>query len=111
MVFIDYGSAFSTIVPSKLSIKLAALRLTPALCSWVMDSDGPPPGGEGRKLHFNDPQHWGSYHLHITSSPLPYSLFTHDCLAMHASNSIIKFADSSLITNIDETGYREEVRR
>ena len=41
-------------------------------------------------------------------SPLPYSLFT------HASNSIIKFANDTtvvgLITNNDETAYREEVR-
>ena len=33
---------------------------TPALCNWVLDFDGPPPGGEGRKhLHPADPQHWG----------------------------------------------------
>ena len=44
-------------------------------------------------------------------SPLLYSLFTHDCVAMHASNSIIKFADDTtvvgLITNNDETAYRD----
>ena len=44
-------------------------------------------------------------------SPLLYS---HDCVAMHASNSIIKFADDTtvvgLITNNDKTAYREEVR-
>jgi hypothetical protein len=47
-------------------------------------------------------------------SPLLYSPFTHDCVAMHASNSIIKFADDTtvvgLITNNDKTAYREEVR-
>jgi hypothetical protein len=47
-------------------------------------------------------------------SPLLYSLFTHDCVAMHASNSNIKFADDTtvvgLITNNDETAYRVEVR-
>ena len=47
-------------------------------------------------------------------SPLLYSLFTHDCVFMHASNSIIKFADDTtvvgLITNNDEGAYREEVR-
>ena len=47
-------------------------------------------------------------------SPLLYSLFTHDCVAMHASNPIIKFADDTtvvgLISNNDETAYREEVR-
>ena len=40
--------------------------------------------------------------------PLLYSLFTHDCVATHASNSIIKFADDTtvvgLITNSDEGG-------
>ena len=61
MLFIDYSSAFNTTVPSKLIIKLEALGLNPALCNWVLDIDGTPPGGEGRKqhLHFTDPQHWG----------------------------------------------------
>ena len=47
-------------------------------------------------------------------SPLLYSMFTHDCVVMHASNSIIKFAADTtlvgLITNNDETAYREEMR-
>ena len=47
-------------------------------------------------------------------SPLRYSLFTHDCVARHDSNTIIKFADDTtvvgLITDNDETAYREEVR-
>jgi hypothetical protein len=40
--------------------------------------------------------------------------FTHDCVATFDSNSIMKFADDitlvGLITNGDETAYREEVR-
>jgi hypothetical protein len=47
-------------------------------------------------------------------SPLLYSLFTHDYMAMHTSNSIIKLADNptvvGLITKNDKTAYREEVR-
>ena len=47
-------------------------------------------------------------------SPFLYSLFTHGCVATHASNPIIKFADDTtvlgLITHNDETAYREEVR-
>jgi hypothetical protein len=46
-------------------------------------------------------------------SPLLYSLFTHDCVARHDSNTIT-FADDTaevgLITNNSETAYREEVR-
>jgi gmma-aminobutyric acid receptor subunit gamma/cGMP-dependent protein kinase 2 len=36
MLFIDYSSAFYTIVPSKLVIKLKTLGLDPALCNWVL---------------------------------------------------------------------------
>ncbi|CDQ90248.1 unnamed protein product [Oncorhynchus mykiss] len=38
MLFIDYSSAFNTIVPSKLVIKLDTLGLDPALCNWVLDN-------------------------------------------------------------------------
>jgi hypothetical protein len=44
-------------------------------------------------------------------SPFLYHLFTHDCLATHDSNTIIKFADDTtvvrLITDNNETAYRE----
>ena len=47
-------------------------------------------------------------------SPLLYSLFTHDCMVKYDSNTTIKFADDTtvlgLITDNDETAYREEVR-
>jgi hypothetical protein len=47
-------------------------------------------------------------------NPILYSLFTHDCVAKHESNTIIKFADDTtlvgLITNNDEAAYGEEVR-
>ena len=46
-------------------------------------------------------------------SPLLHSLYTHNCVASHSSNSTIKFSDDmtvvGLITNSDETAYREEV--
>jgi hypothetical protein len=45
-------------------------------------------------------------------SPLLYSLFTHDCMARHDSNIIIKFANGTtvllgLIIDNDEIAYRE----
>ena len=46
-------------------------------------------------------------------SPLLYSMFTHECVAMHNSNTIIKFVDDTtvvgLITDNDETATREVV--
>ena len=47
MLFIDYSSAFNTITPSKLVIKLETLGLDSTLCNWVLDFlTGRP--GEGR---------------------------------------------------------------
>ena len=47
-------------------------------------------------------------------SPRLYSLFSHDCVAKHDSNAIIKFAEITtvvgLIPNNDEAAYRKEVR-
>ncbi|KAM9432956.1 uncharacterized protein ACWYII_016820 [Salvelinus alpinus] len=37
MLFIDYSSAFNTIVPSKLITKLRILRLNTSLCNWILD--------------------------------------------------------------------------
>jgi gmma-aminobutyric acid receptor subunit gamma/cGMP-dependent protein kinase 2 len=49
-LFIDFSSAFNTIVPSKLIIKLEALGLNPALCNWFLDFlTGRLPSVEGRK--------------------------------------------------------------
>ena len=38
-------------------------------------------------LHFADPQHWSPTRAH--AQPLLYSLFTHDCVAMHADDTTV----------------------
>ncbi len=37
LLFIDYSSAFNTIVPSKLAVKLSDLGITSSLCDWIQD--------------------------------------------------------------------------
>jgi hypothetical protein len=37
MLFIDYSSAFNTIVTSKLINKLRTLGLNTSLCNWIRD--------------------------------------------------------------------------
>ena len=59
-LFVDYSSAFNTIVPTKLITKLRTgtkhlpLQLDPGL------PDRPPPGGKSRQQHVGhaDPEHW-----------------------------------------------------
>ena len=104
-----------TIVPSKLVIKLGALGLNPALCNWVLAFlTGRPQvvkvgGNTSMLLILNTGAPQG-----CVLRPLQYSLFNHDCVAPQSSNSIIHFEDDTtvvgLITNNDETDYREEVR-
>jgi len=115
MLFIDYSSAFNTIVPSKLITKLRTLGLNTSLCNWILDFlTGRPQvvrvgNNTSATLILNTGAPQG-----CVLSPLLYSLFTHDCMARHDSNTIIKFADDTtvvgLITDNDETAYREEVR-
>ena len=114
MLFIDYSSAFNTIVPSKLIIDLRILGLNTSLCNWTLDflKDHPLVVRVGTNtsgaltLNTGAPQG-------CVLSPLLYSMFTYDCMAAHDSNTIIKFADNimvvGLITDDNETAYREEV--
>jgi gmma-aminobutyric acid receptor subunit gamma len=120
MLFIDCSSAFNTssalntIVPSKLIIKFETLGLDPALCDWVLDFLTGCPQVVKVGNNISTPLILTGVPQGCVLSPLLYSLFTHDCVAMHTFNSIIKFTDDTtvvgLITINDETAYREEVR-
>ncbi len=114
MLFVDYSSAFNTIVPATLDAKLQTLRLNRSLCSWILDFL------TGRSQVVRMGNNTSSPLILNTGplqgcvlSPLLYSLYTHDCTATHSSNVIIKFADDTtvigLITDNDEMAYREEV--
>ncbi|KAK6328222.1 hypothetical protein J4Q44_G00002000, partial [Coregonus suidteri] len=88
MLFIDYSSAFNIIVPSNLIIKLEALGLNPALCNWVLDflTGHPQVVKIGNNIYTSLILNTGAPQRCVLS-PLLYSLFTHDCVAKHASNS------------------------
>ncbi|KAI3369238.1 hypothetical protein L3Q82_007780 [Scortum barcoo] len=115
MLFIDYSSAFNTIVPSKLVTKLRDLGLNTALCDWILNflTGRPLPVQMGSTTSSTLTLNTGAPQGCVLS-PLLYSLFTHDCVATHSSNTIIKFADDTtvigLITGDNEAAYREEVR-
>ncbi len=114
MLFVDYSSAFNTIVPATLVAKLQTIGLNRSLCSWILNFLT----GKGQVVRMGNNT---SSPLTLNTgapqgcilSPLLYSLYTHDCTATHSSNVIVKFADDTtvigLITDNDETAYREEV--
>ncbi|KAF7708686.1 hypothetical protein HF521_017743, partial [Silurus meridionalis] len=115
MLFVDFSSAFNTIILSKLLAKLLDLGINTSICNWVMDflTKRPQQVRSGSicsntiTLNTGVPQG-------CVLSPFLYSLFTSNCRPVNGSNSIIKFADDTtvigLITNNDETAYREEIQ-
>ncbi|KAF0043723.1 hypothetical protein F2P81_005060 [Scophthalmus maximus] len=113
LLFIDYSSAFNTVVPNRLATKLHDLGLNPSTCAWILDFLTARPqvvragGHTSCPLILNTGVPQG-----CVLSPLLYSLYTHDCAGRHNSNTIVKFADDMVvvgpITNNDERAYLQE---
>ena len=107
-VFVDYSSAFNTVIPSKLFEKIHNVGVQQSMCLWILG------------FLLNRPQVvkiGATYRHHVLCllvrlegcvlSPMLYSLFTYDCVSCHESTQILKFADDTtvlrLITNADES--------
>ncbi|KAI5103635.1 up-regulator of cell proliferation isoform X2 [Silurus meridionalis] len=115
MLFVDYSSAFNTIIPSTLTSKLEVLGLSLPLYQWISNFL------TGRPQAVWVGKHTSSTLTLSTGAPqgcvlrpLLYSLYTYDCVATSNSTTIIKFADDTVvvgrISNNDETAYLQEVK-
>ncbi|KAI4891818.1 hypothetical protein NFI96_002199 [Prochilodus magdalenae] len=115
MLFINFSSAFNTVIPSKLIYKLSQLGISTSLCNWILDvlTDRPQSVKLDKLFSSTITLNTGVPQGCILS-PLLYSLFTYDCVPVYGSNSIIKFEDDTtvigLIRGDDETAYRDEVQ-
>ena len=115
ILFIDYSSAFNTIIPQKLYDKLFFdLKFPITLCNWILDFLLERPQvvkigniiSESITLNTGTPQG-------CPMSPKLYSIFTYDCKADVPNNLLIKFADdttvSGFIKDNDESNYRDQI--
>ena len=115
MLFIDYRSAVNTIVLAKLITKLRILGLNTSLCNRILDFLTVRPQGVrvGSTTSATLILNTGALQGCVLSALL-YSLFIHDCMARHNSNTIIKFADDTTVVCLlaanNETAYMEVVR-
>ena len=114
ILFVDFSSAFNTIILSLLQPKLTQLSVPTSVCQWITS-------------FLTDRQQlvrlgkFSSSTLTISTgapqgcvlSPLLFSLYTNDCTSKDPSVKLLKFADDTtvigLIQDGDESAYRLEV--
>ncbi len=114
ILFVDFSSAFNTIIPALLQDKLSQLNVPDSTCRWIIDflSD--------RKQHVRMGKHVSDPRTISTGSPqgcvlspLLFSLYTNNCTSYHESVKLLKFADDTtligLISDGDESAYRWEI--
>ncbi len=115
MLFVDYSSAFNTIVPATLVVKLQTLGLNRSLCSWILDFL------TGRSQVVRMGNNTSSPLILNTGapqgcvlSPTPVLSVHHTTVQQHtapmsSSNLLDDTTVIGLITDNDETAYSEEV--
>jgi len=115
MLFVDYSSAFNTIIPDILYNKLLQLQIPLPTCTWIKNflTSRPqsvrlgPHQSSTLTLSTGSPQG-------CVLSPLLYALYTYDCTPIYLTNHIIKYADDTTVVGCiyegDETAYRAEVK-
>lgn len=101
MLFIDFSSTFSTIIPGRLVTKLIDLGLSRSICQWIMDflTNQPQTVRIGPHISTQLTLSTGSSQGCVLS-PLFYSLYTYDCITIHSTNTIIKYADDATMVDV-----------
>ena len=114
MLFVDFSSAFNTIIPFKLFDKLKQLNFVESINLWILDFllNRPQVVKIGNNISSTLVLNTGAPQGCVLS-PYLYSLYTHDCVSTHDSIVLLKFADDTtiegLIENSNEIPYRNQV--
>ncbi|KAK3511626.1 hypothetical protein QTP70_013648 [Hemibagrus guttatus] len=111
ILFVDFSSAFNTIIPALLRDKLFQLNVPDSMCSWITDFLTDRRQFVRLGTHVSDLQHISTGSPQgCVLSPLLFSLYTNGCTSGHQSVKILKFADDTtligLISDGDESAYR-----
>ena len=101
LLFVDFSSAFNTIIPSKLVSKLSDLGINSGICKWILSFlyGRPQVVKLNRYMSSSIVLNTGAPQGCVLS-PLLYSLFTYDCTAKHKGNAIVKFADDTTVIGL-----------
>uniref|UniRef100_A0A8C6PAK0 Reverse transcriptase domain-containing protein n=1 Tax=Nothobranchius furzeri TaxID=105023 RepID=A0A8C6PAK0_NOTFU len=116
ILFVDFSSAFNSILPALLQDKLSMLNVPNSTCRWITDflTNRRQCVQLGKNVSTTQTISTGSPQGCVLS-PLLFSLYTNCCTSSHDSVKLIKFADDTtligLISDGDESAYRREVER
>ncbi len=112
ILFVDFSSAFNTIIPNLLLPKLTQLSVPTSVCQWINSflTD--------RQQLVRLGKFSSSTRTISTGAPrgcvLSPLLYTNDCTSKDPSVKLLKFADDTtligLIQDGDESAYRQEVK-
>ena len=112
-LFVNYSSAFNTILPDCLHTKLLQLQVPRPICEWITDflTNRKKQARVGSHLSAPLTTNTGSLQDCVLS-PYLFSLYTNDCTSSY-SIKLVKFADDisvlGLIKDNDESVYRNTV--
>ncbi|KAK3560295.1 hypothetical protein QTP86_006109 [Hemibagrus guttatus] len=116
ILFVDFSSAFNTIIPGTLLNKLTQLSVPNSICQWITSflTDRQQRVRLG-KLTSNTHTISTGAPQGCVLSPLLFSLYTNDCTSKHPFVKLLKFADDTtvigLIQDGDKSAYRQEVEQ
>ncbi len=116
ILFVDFSSAFNTIIPNLLLPKLTQLSVPTSVCQWINSilTDRQQLVRLGKYTSSTCTISTGAPQGCVLS-PLLFSLYTNDCTSKDPSVKLLKFADNTtligLIQDGDESAYRQEVKK
>ncbi len=115
ILFVDFSSAFNTVIPDTLQNKLTQLSVPTSVCQWINSflTDRQQLVRLGKYTSSTRTTSTGAPQGCVLS-PLLFSLYTNDCTSKDPSVKLLKFADDTtligLIQDGDESAYRQEVK-
>ncbi len=115
ILFVDFSSAFNTIIPTLFQTKLTQLSVPSSICQWITSflTDRQQLVRLGRFMSNSRSTNTGVPQGCVLS-PLLFSLYTNDCTSKDPSVKLLKFADDTtligLIQDGDESAYRQAVK-
>ncbi|KAK3562672.1 hypothetical protein QTP86_005053 [Hemibagrus guttatus] len=116
LLFVDFSSAFNTIIPTLLQTKLTQLSVPSSICQWITSflTDRHQLVKLGKFTSYSHTTSTGAP-LGCVLSPLLFSLYTNDCTSTDPSVKLLKFVDDTtvypavcLIQDGDESAYRQD---